>query len=322
MQFEELIAVKDKYRDEFFQHADVTAVGIGLLNDQNGALTEKIGIIVYHRNPTAEFEKKAAHIAGDFAVQIRQGDFKDPAEERRKSVEAATLAGPEAAENRRALSSNPREKKFEPMIGGISISPDYLFSMGSGTLGIAVRAQDGSAMILSNEHVMCFGNVKVGDDISQPDRTVFGDLAAHLVAWQKGNITYQSVSYGVDAAIAKPTNHRTATIGQIYNLPTPVGVLRPALNMKVTKSGITTDITNGVIDGFYDVKTPDMKNQIGIRTGTANDFSAPGDSGSAVIDTASNRMVGLLWGGSDEVKPRVSLASPIIPILDLFKCTY
>ncbi|UXS31746.1 hypothetical protein FY152_06465 [Agrobacterium tumefaciens] len=317
MTFEELTALKERHYHQLTGIPGVTAIGVGLLEDDTGELTQELGLILYQHAPEASLQASLMTTLGGAPVQVREGSFIRPHE----ALRTPPVPGTELKDHPRRLSDNPREKIVEPMVGGISGSPDYWsWTDTVGTIGLVVRAANGAPLIVSNAHVICRDNGQIGDDVSQPARTWLGDLAANIVALQRGNIVYQGTSYGVDAAVASPTNGRLATIGAIYNLPSPVGAAVAALNMNVTKSGVTTNITNGVVSGFYDVQQPNMRNQIGISPRRAGEvFSQPGDSGSAVIDTAGNNVVGLFWGAS--AQGTISLASPIQPILNLFNCT-
>jgi hypothetical protein len=310
MDLPELTNVKEQFRDELKNIDGINAIGVGLMTNIKGELTDELGIVIYHKDPNDSVLLKITNILGNIRREVRCGEFHAP------QTEAEMKPSAEEME----ITAGPREKKVNPMIGGISGSADNLTNLGDkGTIGLVVKANDGTALIMSNQHVICTKDPEVGDGVSQPAREWFGDLAAELVDWRKGNINYQGTQYGVDVAIARPTNDRTATIGQIYNLPTPIGSGTPVLNRKVAKSGITTEITNGIVDGIVDVLEPDMRNQITI-TGLNGVFSKPGDSGSAVIDTTENKVVALLWGGSTEKSPR-TIASPINPILSLFHCS-
>lgn len=317
MTLDDLTALKERHYHFLTGIPGVTAIGVGMLTDDDGNLTDTLGLIIYHESPEASLHGDIRTRVGDVPLQVRQGVFTKPP---RGTAPEAPHDQAKADEQRR-LSDNPREQVVNPMVGGISGSPDYWsWSEDVGTIGMVLRAAAGTPVILSNHHVICRDNPQVGDDVSQPARVWFGDLAAKIVAWEKGNIVYQGTTYGVDAAVASPANGRLATIGAIYNLPTPTGSAVPTLGMNVVKSGVTTDITNGVISGFYDIQQPNMRNQIGIQARRAGElFSDHGDSGSGIIDTASNNVVGLLWGGANN--NALTLASPIIPILNRFNCT-
>lgn len=216
MTFEELTALKERHYHQLTGIPGVTAIGVGLLEDAAGELTQELGLILYHRAPDPSLKASLMTTLGGAPLQVREGSFDRPSE----AVRELPAPGTAWKDHPRRLSDNPREKVVEPMVGGISGSPDYWsWTDTVGTIGLVVRAANGTPMIMSNAHVICRDNAQVGDDVSQPARTWFGDLAANIVAFQKGNIVYQGTTYGVDAAVASPANGRLATIGAIYNLP-------------------------------------------------------------------------------------------------------
>jgi len=102
----------------------------------------------------------------------------------------------------------------------------------------------------------------------------------------------------VDAALAKPLNPAMFT-PDIHEIGRPRGAREIELGGAVKKSGRTTSYTEGQIIQI-DVTTSVMYNG---RAATFNGqlmaggMSAPGDSGSAVLDS-ENYVVGLLYAGS------------------------
>ncbi|GAB4468922.1 MAG: hypothetical protein Kow00124_03630 [Anaerolineae bacterium] len=121
-----------------------------------------------------------------------------------------------------------------------------------------------------------------------------------------------SVDNYVDAAVAVPVpgvrlNPSIVDIGG-----PPVGIVRPALGMKVVKSGRTTGLTHGRViqmDVTVDVRFGDRRARFVNQIMTTS-ISQPGDSGSLVLDY-ERRALGLLFSGSETV----SLCTPIGPVL-------
>jgi hypothetical protein len=325
MTLEEIIKIKEKYSQSLFENKGVTAVGVGFLNDENGNLTKETGIIIYHdiddKNKLVQLPTELEGVL----VSWSKGKFSPPLLKDLLQEELKT-APPDYVPTKKE-EDNPRDKEFNPMIGGISGNPDFFyFSPWTGTIGLVVRSgTDGGAIIMSNRHVICGKKPQVGDGVSQPSKEVLSHLAASLLDWKLDNVIYAGPNgvneWGMDAAIASPTNGRNATIGAIYNLPNTTGAAFPNLNDTVTKSGLTTDITNGtVIRVNVDIKNEDgtlLKNQFTIRAGNGK-FSDGGDSGSAIMATTSVKVLGLLWGNNDTTNETV--ASPIVPILSHFNC--
>ena len=51
MTFEELTALKERHYHQLTGIPGVTAIGVGLLEDAAGELTQELGLILYHRAP-------------------------------------------------------------------------------------------------------------------------------------------------------------------------------------------------------------------------------------------------------------------------------
>jgi len=115
----------------------------------------------------------------------------------------------------------------------------------------------------------------------------------------------------VDVALARPIDPQMFT-PFIFEIGRPKGSRSIGLGGKVKKSGRTTGLTEGRIMQV-DVTTSVMYNG---RAATfhgqlmANGMSAPGDSGSAVLDD-ENYVVGLLYAGSSNS----TLINPIDAVL-------
>jgi hypothetical protein len=141
----------------------------------------------------------------------------------------------------------------------------------------------------------------------------------------------------VDAAIAEIVAGQVDLTGTILDLG-PVGTTTigdeppsatigtPALNEGVGKSGRTTGLTCSTIQSLnlsieinYDATCGDttpaftaiFTNQVTIAGGS---FSAGGDSGSLIVDTATSRPIGLLYGGNTTS----TVANPIQDVINAF----
>ena len=315
MDLDEVRATKEQHGPRLIELPGVTGVGVGYLADD-----ETIGIVVYLEEGSGT--QIPDHVDG-VPVEVRPGRFSAPFA---SLVAQAEPAEPPPHEPEREELGNPRDKEFQPMIGGISCNPDFFYFFDwSGTLGLTIADSTGSPVILSNRHVICGKEPKKGDGVSQPSYEIFSHLAASLDGWKLGNVEYNGLQYGIDAAIASPTNDRTASIGEVYSLPKVTGSATPALSMNVQKSGLTTDVTTGTVTAIeMDVATDDnviLKRQVIVR---ANDypkglFANTGDSGSVIIDFDTNKVIALLWGGNDKTKE--TIGSPIGAVLAYFNCT-
>ncbi|RME50944.1 MAG: hypothetical protein D6796_01970 [Caldilineae bacterium] len=235
--------------------------------------------------------------------------------------------------------------RWRPTIpAGVSIGHIHVTA---GTLGCLVRRGD-EIFLLSNNHVLADVNAgQKGDPILQPgsydggtadDRVAvlddyipldFGGEAPrcsiagavadtlNFLAELSGS-THRLQTYRqtpgineVDAALARPLNPEAFT-PDILEIGRPAGAREIGLGGAVKKSGRTTGYTEGRIIQI-DVTTSVVYNG---RTATfsgqlmADGMSAPGDSGSAVLDR-DNYIVGLLYAGSSNT----TLINPIQKVL-------
>jgi hypothetical protein len=217
-----------------------------------------------------------------------------------------------------ALSGTPQRDRHRPILGGISISPINEFFVG--TLGCFLRRTTaGSEQIfaLSNNHVMADVNrLPIGTPIVQPGPEVVptnpGDIFAALSAFTPIQFPQNRLTPVVnrfDAAIAVVSDLNLISTGQMFGINnfTPQ-LAAPLPGMRVTKSGRTTGVTTGVISG---IGVNGVQVNYGTRTNpkiaTFNDtievvgdngpFSAPGDSGSVILEQSTGRPVALLFAG-------------------------
>ena len=145
----------------------------------------------------------------------------------------------------------------------------------------------------------------------------------------------------VDAAFAEIAAGQVDLSGNILDLG-PVGATSiaaappsatigvPSLNESVGKSGRTTGLTCSTIESLnltilvnYEGKCGDISNGIPAAftayfnkqvTISGGSFSAGGDSGSLIVDTATSRPIGLLYGGN----PTSTVANPIQDVINAF----
>lgn len=120
----------------------------------------------------------------------------------------------------------------------------------------------------------------------------------------------------VDAAIAKPDQEQDI-LEEIVQIGKPSGITEAVLGMDVQKYGRTTRYTQGkVLQLNATVQVDYGEGRIGQFTGQiiTNNMSAGGDSGSVVLDM-SNRLIGLLFAGSNAV----TILNPIQKVFEKLK---
>lgn len=213
---------------------------------------------------------------------------------------------------------NP-QTKMRPAKPGSSVGfrePDNEFIM-AGTFGALVKDAQGNKYVLSNNHVLAYESgiqpdgtrregIPAGASIYQPGLLDGGkvntDEIAKLTRWV--DLRADRNDNAVDAAIAKLVSAGMAT-NEILFIGAPTGSKPAEKDMIVHKFGRTTSYRAGRISSVlfdlsvpYEVGNVVFVDQIAVRGLNGKRFSDSGDSGSAVLERASNKIVGLLFAGS------------------------
>ncbi len=209
-----------------------------------------------------------------------------------------------------------RSKLYRPLRGGISISNERGY--GYGTLGGKVKDRTtGAEMILSAWHVLDgYAGMKPGLRILQPGVGDGGNPYQAIARFSR-----HAMNNGIDAAVAELDNSRSIVNDQL-ELGSVSGAAYPNLGMRVAKSGRTSSITEGYIDGVegvvimpYQGFTRIVHHVIHIaQLPEGGEVSAPGDSGSWWLEKSTMKAVGLHFAGDNE--PEYGLAIAMPPVLD------
>ena len=221
-----------------------------------------------------------------------------------------------------------RINKFRPAPGGVSIGH---YAITAGTLGGVVK-KNGVRMILSNNHVLAnSNNAKVGDAIYQPgpyDNGTVMDKIATLDAFVP--IKFEGNSDGcnpfskllnvtkklfcklsgraflktnkVDCALARPVVDADVS-NELLELCTPIGYGATDIGQTDRKSGRTTAVTESMVIGTdAEVSVGYGYNLVAVFEDQLiyGPMSQGGDSGSELV-SSNNRIVGLLFAGSDTI---------------------
>jgi len=195
--------------------------------------------------------------------------------------------------------------RHRPFPCGVSIGN---IKITAGTAGCFVRdVATGSIYVLSNAHVLC---EHIDADISkqetricQPgrydDNNVNNNIVGNLKRFMQIEDTRENK---IDAAVMEPLSENLLDLETgILGIGYPTGITSAELNMKVMKSGRTSNITHGTVIGInasvyvnygYKVKFVD---QI-----LFSNISDGGDSGSLIL-TEDRKAVALLFAGSSNV---------------------
>ncbi len=201
---------------------------------------------------------------------------------------------------------NPRTK-FRPAQPGCSIGfkdPQNQFTM-AGTFGAVVK--DGQDLfVLSNNHVLADENqLPTGSPIFQPGLLDNGNANTDQIAALTRAIKLKpGVFNQVDCAIAKVTRKNLVTTAILF-IGAPQGTTDARIDMVVHKFGRTTGYRAGRVTSIatdvtvqYETGNFTFEDQIIIVGLNGQPFSAAGDSGSMILERATNKATGLLFAGS------------------------
>ncbi len=230
-----------------------------------------------------------------------------------------------------------RTDKWRPAPGGVSIGHEWVTA---GTLGCLVVRDGVEYILSNNHVLADSNNAPLNSVILQPGKYDGGELIDRIATLyefvpiqfiggqgcQVGNAiaklfnipagifgrkthliaqSAQQFENLVDAAIALPVSG-DFVVDEILDIGTIMGVnLFPTIGLGTQKSGRTSAVTKGNISQIDVMTNVDYGNgkmalfvdQILIE---ASGYSAPGDSGSVILDMENN-LLGLLFAGSDTV---------------------
>ena len=312
------IEALDSVRRAWLRRPGVTAVDVGF-KIKNDEVTDTVALRVHvgRKLPAAELAKsevfnetgKAVKKVGGFPIDVIEATY-----------------GPSNApivlddEDVDALEAVDRLGVVDPLIGGISCGNPRVTA---GTIGaIVFNKTTCKPMILSNWHVLAGASAAaVGESILQPGQF---DGGTQTVA----NLTKMVLDSRMDAAVATLNGARGHT-RDILGLGTVSGIDSPTLGMDVVKSGRTTGITEGLVDGvsmsvsinYGDPGVVSFSNQIRIVPRAPwptvdYEVSKGGDSGSVWLNEANNRAIGLHFAGETSPSPSAenAICSPMGPI--------
>jgi len=330
---EQILQVKSKVQSELMKKMNVTGVGIGF-KETKGKVTEELSLVVMVKKKM-ELSQLASKDIIPAEIQGIKTDVKEVGE---------------------IVIHKPRTDRWRPAPPGVSIGHLYITAGTFGAI-VRDNATN-KRLILSNNHVLANSNkAQNGDNILQPGPADGGkspqDRIANLeryvsIIFEKSDDNICSIANGVagvanfiarilgsksrlstfrmeptpnevDAAVAIPW--KDSIKDEILDIGMVAGVSDPELEMAVKKSGRTTAVTEGKITslnamvqvGYGNGKTALFENQI-----ITTDMSQPGDSGSLLMEAETNKAVGLLFAGSDEV----TVHSPIKRVMELLNVNF
>ena len=289
----------DKVRELWLNRPGVTGLDVGY-RQENGHLTDELAIRVHvaRKLPNSALEPGfsfsvhgESSLLGDFRIDVIEASY------------APAASGAPGA-------NIGRTNRVEPLVGGISVGNARV---SAGTLGAIVwDRESGAPCVLSNWHVLCGSNAcQPGETIYQPGPFDGGgqdDRIAELLRWQLDK-------HG-DAALAKLIGDREFARDLLELNPLSGVEANPRLGLRVVKSGRTTAITQGIIDGVslslvlnYD-NGPRVLFHDQLRIvprapwpATPYELTRAGDSGAIWVNESNNRAVGLHFAGERDARP-------------------
>ncbi len=330
---EQISQIKNRVQANLMKKKNVTGVGIGF-KETNGKKT------------------------GDLCLVVLVTQKMEPSQLASKDLIPAEIQGitTDVKAVGRIVIHKSRKDRWRPAPPGVSIGHEYITAgtFGSVVWDNATKKK----LILSNNHVLANSNdARTKDAIVQPGPIDGGkapqDLVGELerfvpIIFEKSDNNICSVANGVtgianfiagilgsksrlaalriestpnevDAAVAVPW--KDSITDEILDMGAVTGVTDPELDMKVKKSGRTTGVTEGTITGlnttveveYGNGKIALFENQI-----ITTDMSEPGDSGSLLLEAETNKAVGLLFAGSDEV----TVFCPIKRVMELLDVNF
>jgi len=310
----EMIDAKEDVVEELFKKKNVIGVSVGI-KEKGGKLTTKSAIRVHVKKKEAE-----AQLSKDDVIPKKVEGFEtDVIHEDGEFWALGFLVD--------RIQEADRKGKWRPAPGGVSVGH---IRITAGTIGCIVTKGD-YPKILSNNHVLADSNGgHIGEPITQPGPYDFdsqckknyqyckiGELEDfEPIKFTTGSKKYYNV---MDAAIASPLRESVIDYS-ILGLPYPSGIKKPAVGMKVMKSGRTTGVTNNVITGISATVAVNYgENRLAYFNDQimAGNMSAGGDSGSLVM-SEDGYAIGLLFAGSN----RTTIMNPIEPVMQRFKIQF
>lgn len=242
-----------------------------------------------------------------------------------------------------------RTDRWRPAPGGVSIGHEWITA---GTLGCLVKKGQFEFILSNNHVLADSNNAPIDSAILQPGKYDGGEMIDRIAVLKEfvpiqffggdgcqigqafagaGNffakifgrktrlaaMNSKQIENLVDAAIALPVDPKFV-VDEILDIGTILGVNKsPGIGLGVQKSGRTTAVTKGIIgqtDVMTNVEYGDGKIALFVDQLMIDQkgFSAPGDSGSAILDDR-NYLVGLLFAGSDTT----TIANKITNVFDL-----
>ncbi len=305
----------DKVRRQWLHMPGVTAVDVGY-KIRNEKLSDEIALRLHveaKRPPESIPTHERVNVSGK--TPKKRGAFPVDVIEASYGPSVAVAPAFEVV----AAQAVDRQGRVEPLVAGVSCGNPRITA---GTIGaIVFDTEDGEPCILSNWHVLCGSrSCAAGEAILQPGSADNGSAADQVAELRRSRLDKH-----MDAAVARLDGQRQWS-RDVLGLQPIAGIGAAALGMEVSKSGRTTGVTEGIIDGvsaslsidYGDGVVQSFDDQIHIVPrppwpGVDYEVSQGGDSGSVWIDDATGNAIGLHFAGEVSPSPQDenAIANPI-----------
>jgi len=340
---ETILKIKEKIKKEFLNKKNVVGIGVGY-KVKDGVLTDELAVIVNVKKKVDKSSlsksdlvpKEVDGVKTDvFEIgEVKALDVTDPKLRYRpalggvsighKNITAGTLGCVVKKDGEKYILSNNHvlANSNNASIGDAILQP--------GPYDGGTEANDKIAELSNFVPIDFAGNQEDDDDDDDDDDNggkkcffaksfvKFGNFIARKFGSRYSVKLYKmSAPNYVDAALAKPINPEDVS-EEIAQIGLVSGIATPYIYMPVKKYGRTTSFTEGkilqmgltVTVSYGDGKDAIFENQI-----LAGAMSQGGDSGSLIVESDSNAVVGLLFAGSTAS----TIINPIEKVMEALK---
>ena len=213
-------------------------------------------------------------------------------------------------------------KRIRPIYGGLSVSHK---DVTAGTISLIVRDKTTKELLLlSNNHILANLNKgKKGDAIVQPGIVDGGKVSTDTVGYLERFVEMKNGATA-DCAVAKLVSDDLARYG-ILNLGDVWFLENPKASMAVEKFGRTTGFTVGKVTAINGTFKIGAGNEVyTVKEVFVSDLtSSGGDSGSAIAERYTAKLLGLLFAGSSSYTLGVTSLNVFNQLgIELMPCPY
>jgi GH25 family lysozyme M1 (1,4-beta-N-acetylmuramidase) len=307
---EKLRELRDASENKWLWRSDVIGVGqsekgIVIFKDKNKPSLEMDSFDAYTKSPLEIIETDLPQML-DWGQSLMS--------ERKMSV-------PLREKEEYNLSVVPT-KRIRPIYGGLSVSHK---DVTAGTISLIVRDKTTKELLLlSNNHILANLNKgKKGDAIVQPGIADGGNVSTDTVGYLERFVEMRDGATA-DCAIAKLTSKDISRYG-ILSLGDVWFLENPKVSMAIEKFGRTTGFTTGkvtAINGTFKVGAGNTQYTVK-EVFTSDIRSSGGDSGSALAERYTAKLLGILFAGNGSYTLGVTAKNVFEQLnIELMPCPY